>query len=238
METLPKGRLGVNLVHGQQKVSRVVMKEAFNAGWRVGDVILSVNGRKVTSNAATQKAVRSAVKRNYYHGGRVKFEVRRWGVPDGSRSMLQFTTNGRRDHLVPMLDIAKGILQDFHIVLFMEGTLKKPKNRLTRQVIKELDDRGMPFKAVDCTDEKINPGIRNVTEQLAGEKVLPQLFIDGAHVAGGRALQDLSTESTAATPESTEAEAKRWLFAHMLVSWFAFVCSAALVVVLFWWSAR
>ena len=26
------------------------------------------------------------------------------------------------------------------------------------------------WEAVDCTDEKINPGIRNVTEQLAGEK--------------------------------------------------------------------
>ncbi|CAE7207681.1 unnamed protein product, partial [Symbiodinium necroappetens] len=163
----------------------------------------------VHSNTATQRAVRDAVKRQFQHGGRVEFEVRRWGVPDGGRGMLQFTTNGRRDHLVPMLDIAKGILQEFHVVLFMEGTLAKPKTRLGRQVIKELDGRDMAFKAVDCSDEKANPGIRNVTAQLTGEEVLPQLFIDGVHVAGGRAiLQALQHVSTTATPDLVQDEEK------------------------------
>ena len=48
---------GINLVHNQQKVSRVVFKEAFNAGWRVGDEILEVDGKKVghtTTYAALQ----------------------------------------------------------------------------------------------------------------------------------------------------------------------------------------
>lgn len=37
---------GINLVHNQVTVSRVVVREAFNAGWRVGDVILEVDGKQ------------------------------------------------------------------------------------------------------------------------------------------------------------------------------------------------
>ena len=42
---------GINLVHNQRKVSRVVVKEAFNAGWRVGDVILEVDGKQAHGKA-------------------------------------------------------------------------------------------------------------------------------------------------------------------------------------------
>ena len=38
----------------------------------------------------------------------------------------------------PALSPSNLFPQDFHIVLFMEGTLKKPKNRLTRQVALSL----------------------------------------------------------------------------------------------------
>ena len=33
-------------MHNQVTVSRVVVREAFNAGWRVGDVILEVDGKQ------------------------------------------------------------------------------------------------------------------------------------------------------------------------------------------------
>eukprot|EP00435_Cladocopium_sp_Y103_P017016 s1749_g4.t1 len=61
MDQLPKSRLGINLVHNQVTVSRVVVREAFNAGWRVGDVILEVDGKQVRSNKAVQRAVRRAL---------------------------------------------------------------------------------------------------------------------------------------------------------------------------------
>lgn len=38
------------------------------------------------------------------------------------------------------------LLQDFHIVLFMDGTLQEPRRRLDRQIVHELDAQGLPFK--------------------------------------------------------------------------------------------
>ena len=110
MNQLHANRLGINLVHNQQKVSRVVFKEAFNAGWRVGDEILEVDGKKVRSNRAIQNAVRRVVAQKKLP---VNFKVRRWAVPDGSRGMIQLTNKGRREHLVPMVDIVRAILKDF-----------------------------------------------------------------------------------------------------------------------------
>lgn len=185
MNQLHANRLGINLVHNQQKVSRVVFKEAFNAGWRVGDEILEVDGKKVRSNRAIQNAVRRVVAQKKLP---VNFKVRRWAVPDGSRGMIQLTNKGRREHLVPMVDIVRAILKDFHIVLFMDGTLQEPRRRLDRQIVHELDAQGLPFKAIDCTDEKANPEIRRIVKKICGEEILPQLFINGTHVAGGRAI--------------------------------------------------
>ncbi|CAK9081766.1 Bifunctional monothiol glutaredoxin-S16 [Durusdinium trenchii] len=168
MENLPKSRLGINLVHNQRKVSRVVVKEAFNAGWRVGDVILEVDGKQVRSNKAIQKAVQRALLRKKLP---LTFKVRRWAVPDRSRGMLQLTKGGRREHLVPMLDIIRGVLKEFEVVLFMEGTLKEPKTRICREVVRQLDSMGLAFKAIDCTDQKANPEIRKIAKQISGEEV-------------------------------------------------------------------
>lgn len=185
MDQLPKSRLGINLVHNQVTVSRVVVREAFNAGWRVGDVILEVDGKQVRSNKAVQRAVRQALLQKKLP---LSFKVRRWAVPDGSRGMLQLTKDGHREHLVPMLDIVKGVLQEFRVVLFLEGPLTEPKTRLSRRVVQRLDALGLPFKAIDCSNEKSNPSIRKIAKELSGEEVLPQLFINGTHVAGGRAI--------------------------------------------------
>ncbi len=38
------------------------------------------------------------------------------------------------------------LLQDFHIVLFMDGTLQEPRRRLDRQIVHELDAQGLAFK--------------------------------------------------------------------------------------------
>lgn len=38
-------------------------------------------------------------------------------------------------------------LQDFEVVLLMEGTLPEPKTRLSRKVIQQLDAMGLAFKA-------------------------------------------------------------------------------------------
>ncbi|CAJ1375664.1 unnamed protein product [Effrenium voratum] len=170
MDQLPKSRLGINLVHKQRKVSRVVVREAFNAGWRVGDEVLEVEGKQVRSNAAAQRAVRRALKRHARAGGSLKFKVRRWAVRDGSRGMLQLTKDGHREHLVPMVDIVRGVLKDYQAVLFMEGTLQKPNSRLSRLIIRALDAQRVAFKAIDCSDEKANPGIRKIAKEVSGEE--------------------------------------------------------------------
>ena len=47
------------------------------------------------------------------------------------------------------LPVAFYIIQEFKVVLFMDGTLPSPATRISRQVVQQLDAFGLPFKARD-----------------------------------------------------------------------------------------
>ncbi|CAE7245369.1 GRXS12, partial [Symbiodinium sp. CCMP2592] len=85
------------------------------------------------------------------------------------------------------------------VVLFMEGTLKEPQANLSASVVKALLQSGLAFKAVDCLDEKYNPGVKKAVEALSGETQLPQLFAGGRRLGNGNDILELSKNGDLAT---------------------------------------
>merc|ERR1712187_834924 len=93
-----------------------------------------------------------------------------------------------------MVELTKQLIQEFPAVLFLNGTLTMPGSESSAGVIQALSNAGLAFKAVDCSDEQYNPGVRAAVEELVGESALPQLFAGGQRVGGGDAIQELQAD--------------------------------------------
>lgn len=192
MASLPEGKIGVNIQKERRLVSRVLYREAFMAGWRVGDDVVEVNGRPVESNADVRSQVRKAIEEHGQRGTPLRFVVRRWATRGTTRGMVRMSSPRGMDHFVPMLDLTLGLLQDYPVVLFMEGSLENPAalRGPSLRAVELLDSLDVAFKAVDCADEKVNPGLRDVVQELSSDSKLPQLFVGGKHLNNG--LRDAS----------------------------------------------
>lgn len=194
------GRVGVAIQSGRRTVSRLAHKEASSLGWRVGDVILEVNGSPVKDNEAVKAAVRQALADHEATGNAMSFVVKRLKTPiDKSRSMLRMTPGTGGELTMSMVDLTQSLLGDFQVVLFMEGTLKEPQANLSASVVRALLQSGLAFKAVDCLDEKYNPGVQKAVEALSGEAQLPQLFAGGRRLGNGNDVLGLSKTGDLAT---------------------------------------
>lgn len=195
------GKVGVAIQAGRRTVSRLAHKDASSVGWRVGDVITEVNGVSVNDNDAVKAAVGSALEAHRNSGQLMRFVVRRSVVPkDTSRGMLRMTPGTGGALTMSMLELLTSLLGEFPVVIFMDGTIKLPESNLAASAIRALMDTGLAFKAVDCVDEKYNPGARAAVEELAGEYALPQLYVGGKRIGNGHKIQELvATGSLAAT---------------------------------------
>ena len=188
------GKVGVAIQAGRRTVSRLAHKDAASVGWRVGDVIVAVNGKGVKNNEAVKAAVAEALKQQS-EGEPMKFLVRRLKTQvDTSRSMLRMTPGTGGALTMSMIDLTQSLLGTGQVVLFMEGTLKAPKSNLSALAVKALMETGLAFKAIDCDDEKYNPGVKAAVEELTGQR-LPQLFAGGRRLANGQEIQEMDRRS-------------------------------------------
>eukprot|EP00933_Yihiella_yeosuensis_P042410 TRINITY_DN36986_c0_g1_i1.p1 TRINITY_DN36986_c0_g1~~TRINITY_DN36986_c0_g1_i1.p1 ORF type:complete len:289 (+),score=60.55 TRINITY_DN36986_c0_g1_i1:34-900(+) len=186
------GKIGVAVQGGRRTVSRLAHKDASSYGWKVGDVIVEVNGEAVPNNDAVKVAVKKALEAHSDRGEDLRFVVKRQKVPvDRSIGMIRMTPGTGGALTMSMADLAKSVLGDFPVVLFMEGTLKDPHSNLGASAVKVLMESGVAFKAIDCIDEKYNPGMRAAIEDVTGEYALPQLFVRGKKVGNGYKIQEL-----------------------------------------------
>ena len=71
-----------------------------------------------------------------------------------------------------MVDIVRGVLKEFPVVLFLDGTLSKPKSRLSERVVRELDAQGLTFKALKGLDTPW-PWIGHRLQRRQGEPCHP-----------------------------------------------------------------
>ena len=198
MKDALNGKVGVAIQSGRRTVSRLAHKDAALLGWRVGDVIIAVNGKPVKDNEAVKAAVAEALDRQSA-GEPMKFVVRRLKKEvDRSRSMLRMTPGTGGELTMSMIDLTQSLLGSEQVVLFMEGTLKIPNSNLSAMAVKKLMETGFAFKAIDCDDEKYNPGVKAAVEELTGQR-LPQLFVAGRRVANGPEMQDMKTNLLAET---------------------------------------
>lgn len=192
MEAPINDRLGVRIVGGRRTVSSFAHEDAFTAGWRVGDVIVEVNGETTGSNDEVKAAVKKALAENKSDGKPMRFVVRRRKQEtDQTRSMLRMTPGTGNKQSVPMLQLVMSLTNEFPVVLFIDGTLKAPNSNLSARAIAILDEMGIPFKAIDVSDEKYNPGAKKAVEELTGQWDLPQLFISGTSLGNAYRMEEL-----------------------------------------------
>eukprot|EP00930_Biecheleria_cincta_P023899 TRINITY_DN17184_c0_g1_i1.p1 TRINITY_DN17184_c0_g1~~TRINITY_DN17184_c0_g1_i1.p1 ORF type:complete len:307 (-),score=46.75 TRINITY_DN17184_c0_g1_i1:217-1080(-) len=193
------GKVGVAIQAGRRTVSRLAHKDASSVGWRVGDVITEVNGVTVNDNDAVRAAVGSALEAYRNSGQLMRFVVQRRVVPkDTSRGMLRMTPGTGGALTMSMLDLLTSALGEFPVVIFMDGTIKLPESNLAASAIRALMDTGLAFKAVDCVDDRYNPGAREAIEELAGEYALPQLYAGGKRIGNGHKIQELAASGSLA----------------------------------------
>jgi len=186
------GRIGVSIQSGRRTVSSLRHEGAFAAGWRVGDVIVEVNGEATDDNEAVKAAVKRALAAHAESGSPLRFTVKRKVMPkDTSRGMMRMTPGTGGALTVPMIDLVRTLLGDFPVVLFIDGTLRAPKGNLSALAVKLLSEADIGFKAIDCSDEKYNPEVRAAVEELVGEYALPQLFAGGVRIGNGFTIEEL-----------------------------------------------
>lgn len=192
MERPLNGRIGVAIVGGRRTVSRLSHEDAFKVGWRVGDVIKEVNGEAVADNEAVKAAVKQALAAHESAGTPLRFAVlRRTQPPDTTRGMLRMTPGTGGGLTVPMVELVRSLLRDFPVVVFLDGTLRVPKANLSARAGEILAGTGLAFKAIDATDEKYNPGVREAVEELSGQHALPRVFVSGVAFCDGFKIQEL-----------------------------------------------
>ncbi|CAK0850658.1 unnamed protein product, partial [Prorocentrum cordatum] len=191
------GRIGVAIQGGRRTVSSLKHERAFSLGWRVGDVILEVNGEPVPDNEAVRAAVRRALDAHAAEGKPLRFKVRRPVRKQEAPTkpgMLRMTVGDGGGIAVPMVELFRTMLSDFHVVLVLDGKIKLPNNNLSARAIKLLDDRGAVYTGLDASDERYNPGLRAAVEELTGEFALPQLFVAGRYVGNAYKMEELDEQ--------------------------------------------
>lgn len=186
------GRIGVSVQGGRRTVSRLSHEDAYDLGWRVGDVILEVGGAATDDNEAVRAAVASALAAHAAEGKPLCFRVRRAVKEvDTTQGMLRMTPGAGGALTMSMTELTRGLTREFSMVAFLDGTTKVPGNNLSARLAEALLALGLAYKAVDCGDEKYNPGVRAAVEELTGEYALPQLFAGGRLLGNGHALAAL-----------------------------------------------
>lgn len=186
------GRIGIAIQSGRRTVSSLSHKDAFATGWRVGDVIVEVNGAPVADNDAVKAAVKNALESHRSSREPLRFVVKRRPMQaDTSRGMVRMTPGTGGSLTVPMLDLIRSLLAETTAVLFLDGTMRTPNNNLSARAVEALTQAGIAFKGIDCSDEKYNPGVRQAVEELVGEASLPQLFAGGRPLGNGYKIQEL-----------------------------------------------
>ncbi|CAK9028561.1 unnamed protein product [Durusdinium trenchii] len=194
MKEALNGKIGVAIQSGRRTVSRLAHKDAALMGWRVGDVIVEVNGKPVKDNEAVKAAVTEALQR-HSAGEAMRFVVRRLKAPvDRSCGMMRMTPGTGGELTMSMLDLTQSLLGSVQVVLFLDGTIKAPNTELSAGAVKALLKTGLAFKAIDCNDEKYNPGVKAAIQELTGQQV-PQLFAGGQRVANGQEIQEMDQAS-------------------------------------------
>jgi len=186
------GRIGVAIQGGRRTVSRLSHQGAYDAGWRVGDTITEVCGQPVADNEAMKAAVKEALAAHAATGAPLTFSVRRPVRPaDTTRSMLRMTPGTGGALTMSMTELTLGLVREFPLVVFLDGSLKRPNSNLSARAVEILMGTGLAFKAVDCSDEKYNPGVHGAVEELTGEYALPQVFAGGRALGNGFRMQEL-----------------------------------------------
>jgi len=194
------GRIGVNIIGGTRRVSRVLHEDAFEAGWRIGDTITEVCGHPVQTNEELKKTVKHALTQNEATGMALHFAIRRsFKPPDTSRGMLRMTPGTGGELTLPMKDLLANLVYELPVVVFLDGTLNRPNNNLSARAAEALLEAGVAFKAIDCTDEQFNPGVRAAVEELCGEYALPQLFAGGRALGNGYKIEEMHKAGKLAT---------------------------------------
>jgi len=186
------GRIGVNIMGGTRRVSRVLHEDAFEAGWRIGDTITEVCGNPVKSNEELKTAVKQALAQNEAAGIALCFAVKRpVKPPDTTRGMLRMTPGTGGALTLPMKDLIMDLVYEFPVVVFLDGTIKRPNNNLSARAVEALQEAGVVYKAIDAADERYNPGVRTAVEEMCGEYALPQLFAGGRALGNGYKIEEL-----------------------------------------------
>jgi len=189
------GKIGVSVQSGTCIVSRLVHEEAFRMGWRLKDVVVELNGEAIGDGESLKAVVKSALEGHRASGTPLRFLVQRVAQPtDTSRGMVRMTPGTGGSLTMPMIDLVRGLTQDFTVVLFLDGTIEQPKGNLSALAVQAVAESEVGFKAVDCSDEQYNPGVRAAVEELIGEYALPQLFVGGSWIGDGHHLEKLHSE--------------------------------------------
>jgi len=187
------GRIGVSIQGGRRKVTRLTHKDAFDAGWRLGDVILEVNGKATPDNEAVKSAVKGALDAHSKTGSGMSFKVQRQVIPvDRSRGMVKMTPGTGGELTVTMTVLLQSLMWESPVVVFLDGTIQKPEANLSAKAVELLNAAGVAYKAVNAADEKFNPGVREAIEKMTGDTSLPQVFLKGGLLGNGYRLEELS----------------------------------------------
>jgi len=93
--------------------------------------------------------------------------------------MLPLTKGNGKALTVPIESLLLGLLGDFPVVLFIDGTILAPNDPASAEAVRVLQDAGVCYKAVDCSDERCNTGAREVVAALSRNTLLPQIYARG-----------------------------------------------------------
>ncbi|EOD19564.1 hypothetical protein EMIHUDRAFT_209162 [Emiliania huxleyi CCMP1516] len=105
--------------------------------------------------------------------------------------MLPLTKGNGKALTVPIESLLLGLLGDFPVVLFIDGTILAPNDPASAEAVRVLQDAGVCYKAVDCSDERCNTGAREVVAALSRNTLLPQIYARGW--VGG--IEELKSEA-------------------------------------------
>lgn len=156
--------------------------------------------------------VKAALAANKDEGTPLRFKVKRivrkQEEPTKSK-MLRMTPGGGGGISVPMVQLARTMMADFPVVIYLDGTLSLPNNNLSARAIKLLQERGAVLTALDASDERYNPGLREAVEEMTGEYALPQLFVAGKYVGNAYKLEELEEKGELATLLASAVSASR-----------------------------
>ncbi len=115
-------------------------------------------------------------------------------VPEASRGMTE--AEALHEHCVELT-------RSSPVVVFIKGTVEKPRCGFTNQMLTLLMGRGVSFATVDIlADEQV----RGYMKQLSNWPTFPQLYIDGKFVGGLDVAKELDADGSLAAMIPEEAK--------------------------------